>query len=57
MSDPERSDPGPAEHRYLSTGCLHGEHAYCSSMTGVSGDKRPAQCKFCSAKCVCSCHE
>lgn len=43
-------------HRYLSTGCLHGEHDYCSSMTGLAGAKRPARCKFCDAACVCLCH-
>lgn len=45
-----------SEHRYLSTGCLHGEHDYCSSMTGLSGAKRPAQCKFCETTCICECH-
>lgn len=45
-----------AGHRYLSTGCLHGEHDYCRSMTGYQGEKRPSQCKFCEAKCVCPCH-
>lgn len=43
-------------HRYLSTGCRHGEHGYCQSNTGSQGDKLPAQCKFCGSKCVCSCH-
>jgi len=43
-------------HRYLSTGCLHGEHAYCQSMTGQAGAKRPGQCKFCEAGCICTCH-
>lgn len=44
------------KHQYLSTGCFHGEHDYCASMTGLSGAKRPAQCKFCEAKCICECH-
>lgn len=44
------------EHRYLSTGCLHGEHAYCQAMTGQQGEKRPGRCKFCDAQCVCDCH-
>lgn len=48
-------DPEP-EHDYLSTGCLHGEHAYCQSMTGQQGEKRPGRCKFCDAQCRCSCH-
>lgn len=43
-------------HRYLSTACRHTEHGYCQSNTGAQGDKRPAECKFCAAKCVCSCH-
>lgn len=43
-------------HRYLSTGCLHGEHGYCASMVGAQGVKRAATCKFCDARCVCPCH-
>lgn len=43
-------------HRYLSTGCRHGEHGYCQSNTGSQGDKRPAECKFCASPCVCPCH-
>ncbi|MGW5291526.1 hypothetical protein [Streptomyces bacillaris] len=45
-----------APHVYLSTGCLHGEHAYCQSMTGQQGEKRPGRCKFCDARCTCPCH-
>lgn len=44
-------------HVYLSTSCYHGDHLYCQ--TGVRGDgcaKRPAQCKFCDARCICDCH-
>lgn len=44
------------DHHYLSTGCRHGEHGYCQSNTGSQGQKRPAECKFCGSKCVCSCH-
>lgn len=44
------------EHVYLSTGCLHGEHAYCQSTHGQAGLKTPAQCKFCQAACTCHCH-
>lgn len=55
-------------HKYLSTGCFHAQmadteemaqrlHGYCNSMEGMQGAKRPAQCKFCSARCVCECHE
>lgn len=45
-----------SEHTYLSTACYHGDHDYCNSMTGYNGAKRPGQCKFCEAKCVCTCH-
>lgn len=45
-----------AEHRYLSTGCLHGEHGYCQAHTGLSGAKTPAVCKWCKAPCQCPCH-
>jgi len=48
---------GPDDaHVYLSTGCLHGDHDYCKNMTGLNGAKRPASCKKCGAKCICSCH-
>jgi hypothetical protein len=43
-------------HAYLSTGCLHGEHAYCQGRTGQAGAKKPAECKFCEAPCTCTCH-
>lgn len=43
-------------HLYLSTGCLHGEHGYCQSNTGLGGAKKPASCKFCAAPCLCPCH-
>ncbi|MEU9470470.1 hypothetical protein AB0D78_28400 [Streptomyces avermitilis] len=46
----------PEPHVYLSTGCLHNEHAYCQSNTGANGAKQPAQCKFCTAPCICACH-
>lgn len=42
--------------RYRSTGCAHGRHAYCQSMIGYQGEKRPGQCKFCAATCICDCH-
>lgn len=41
-------------HEYLSTGCLHGRHAYCQKKDGKTGG--PAQCKFCKAPCTCDCH-
>lgn len=44
-------------HEYLSTGCLHGEHAYCQAKTGAVGIKRPGECKFCGAPCTCPCHQ
>lgn len=44
-------------HTYLSTGCLHGDHAYCQNMTGLNGAKRPQSCKICRARCVCHCHQ
>ena len=51
----ERPDP----HRYLSTGCLHGEHAYCQTEArrydGTT--KTAATCKFCAAPCICECHQ
>lgn len=53
---PRSEQPG-APHAYLSTGCLHGEHAYCQGKTGQAGAKKPAQCKFCGAACVCPCHD
>ena len=43
-------------HVYLSTGCLHGDHGYCQSMTGLNGAKRPGECKHCGARCRCRCH-
>lgn len=48
--------PDADPHVYLSTGCLHGEHLYCQSMTGNQGEKRPGTCKFCQARCICECH-
>jgi hypothetical protein len=44
------------EHVYLSTGCLHDNHGYCRSRTGLNGLKRPAECKHCGSQCVCGCH-
>ena len=34
------------QHRYLSTYCLHGNHAACR-----------LTCKTCRVPCICSCHE
>jgi hypothetical protein len=50
-------DPATTGHVYLSTGCHHGDHAYCQAMTGLNGAKRPSRCKFCDARCQCSCHD
>lgn len=47
----------PEGHRYLATACLHGEHAYCNGTVGLAGRKRPGECKWCAAKCVCDCHK
>lgn len=49
--------PPDEEHRYLSTACFHNRHGYCKAMTGYQGAKRPAQCKFCEARCHCPCHQ
>ena len=52
------ADRPPADgHTYLSTGCRHGDHTYCQNHTGQSGQKTPAQCKFCGSPCVCGCHQ
>lgn len=49
-----------AGHRYLSTSCHHSDHEYCQNDKGnngaVSWHKMPGECKFCSARCVCDCH-
>jgi hypothetical protein len=60
------------EHYYLSTACLHQLHSYCiapvvsrdgtwqvigpSYSAELGDDKKPAQCKFCAAQCICPCH-
>ena len=44
------------DHVYLSTSCWHDEHTYCQSNTGMCGHKKPGECKFCSARCICPCH-
>lgn len=45
------------EHVYLSIGCLHGNHEYCQEAVKADGStKAPAECKFCSAGCICDCH-
>ncbi|WP_432008690.1 hypothetical protein [Streptomyces bacillaris] len=43
-------------HHYLATSCLHGQHGYCQGNTGKVGAKKPAECKFCGARCTCPCH-
>jgi hypothetical protein len=50
------SDDHVEGHAYLSTGCLHGAHDYCKSMTGIQGTKRGGKCKFCDTQCICTCH-
>lgn len=56
MTEAPAPQPEASAHTYLSTGCLHGEHAYCQGKTGKVGAKKPASCKFCDAPCTCSCH-
>lgn len=34
------------QHRYLSTYCLHGSHAFCA-----------LRCPLCASPCLCECHE
>lgn len=44
-------------HLYLSTGCLHDQHAHCNSSVNITGgSKEPGVCKWCPAVCVCPCH-
>ena len=57
LAEPAVAAAEAAGHTYLSTGCLHGHHDYCQAMTGHAGAKRPGQCKFCAAPCLCSCHQ
>lgn len=61
-----------SKHVYISTACQHGRHGYCNAPTvtregewAIAGpsycsepgeDKKPAECKFCEAKCICRCH-
>ncbi len=48
---------GIGGHKYLSTACFHGHHRQCSSPIGVAGNtKKPATCKYCTARCICPCH-
>lgn len=45
------------DHEYLSTACFHEQHDYCQSLyTDAGCVKFPAECKFCMAPCICSCH-
>lgn len=46
-----------SSHYYLSTACLHQVHSYCQDDVDRWGEeKRPGQCKFCAAPCICPCH-
>lgn len=54
---------GSPTHVYLSTACLHARadgrpelHDYCANRDGQAGPKKPAQCKWCDARCGCTCH-
>ena len=54
----QRDIAAGGEHVYLSTGCLHGDHEYCKADRATVGvAKEPACCKFCTAPCICECHE
>lgn len=53
----DEEQPERGVHIYLSTGCWHGDHAYCQAMTGLNGAKRPASCKKRGARCICLCHQ
>jgi len=45
-------------HDYLSTACLHEVHQHCRSAVNEDGQpKVPGTCKFCSARCRCTCHQ
>lgn len=48
----------PGTHRYLSTSCYHARHERCAAPVRPEDGaaKLPAQCKFCTARCVCTCH-
>lgn len=35
LTEPAPAATGATGHRYLSTGCLHGEHGYCSNVDGT----------------------
>lgn len=49
----------PIEHEYLSTACLHGAHEVCQvdTMRYDGTYKVAAVCKWCTAPCVCDCHQ
>jgi hypothetical protein len=56
LDEPAAAATEATGHVYLSTGCFHGDHDYCKSMTGLNGAKRPGSCKHCGTKCQCPCH-
>lgn len=53
--------PCDGTHVYLSTSCRHDDHDYCQNDKGSNGavnwNKMPGECKFCSAPCICPCHQ
>lgn len=61
--------PDGTTHTYWSTHCRHGNHDACSAVTLSGGTghtgigpatfipRNPAQCKTCSAPCICPCHK
>jgi len=44
-ADTALREPHASAHRYVSTACHHELHGECRMV-----------CKFCPARCLCSCH-
>lgn len=47
---------GEEHNDYLSPACFNGRHRHCASPIRMQGVQRPATCRFCDARCCCSCH-
>jgi hypothetical protein len=46
------------QHLYWSTHCRHERHEKCNATELAPGVPRvPAECKTCSAPCICKCHD
>jgi hypothetical protein len=55
LSAYEGLETAAKDHVYISTACLHGEHAYCAAGVRADGGvKQPGRCKFCDARCRCT---